>query len=644
MTPRLVDEVRIGASTAPSRALFGPHVTNLGSGRAISERHAAYYGRRARGGCGVIVTEVASVHESDWPYERAPLASECGPGWAAVAGSCAAHGAIVLAGLGHAGMQGSTAWTQDVLWAPSLVPSVHTAEQPLVVGDEEIASLAEGFAAGASLAVRSGCDGVELNAGQHSLLRQFCSGLTNQRADRFGSDRATVLREVLATVRAAVGDGVVGLRLCVDELAPWAGITPEAGVALLLDVAPGTDYVCLVRGSIYTEAATHPDGHVEQGFNAAVTGRCAAALREAGSSALVCAQGSVVDVAVADRLLADGTCDLVEMTRAQIADPDLCRKVASGTGARIRPCVLCNQHCQVRDPRNPVVSCCVNPIAGHELDDAELDVDGREAPVRSRPAALVVGGGVAGLEVARLLARAGHRVTLAERTGTLGGALRAAARLPGRARLGALCTWLEAEVAAEGVVVQTGREVEPTERDGAILVVAAGAVAEPVALRDGDDCSVPRVDAADLADLVAIPGRVVVLDPVGGPVGVGAAELAAGSAAAVTLVTPDVVAGSQLAATGDLVAANARLAAAGVVIVRHAVPVGIAGGAVVVEDRFTGAVSRVDAQLVVDAGHRRAPQVAWPDGAWRVGDAVAPRGVLHAMLEARRTAVGVGIR
>jgi len=97
--------------------MFGPHETNLGRGRSFSDRHVAYYEARAAGGAGVVVTETASVHPSDWPYERAPLAESCGPGWSAVAAACHPHGTLVLAGLGHCGGQGSSAYSQSVLWA-----------------------------------------------------------------------------------------------------------------------------------------------------------------------------------------------------------------------------------------------------------------------------------------------------------------------------------------------------------------------------------------------------------------------------------------------------------------------------------------------------------------------------------------------
>ena len=183
MSTTLTEPIDLGPRRAPCRVVFGPHETNLGRRREISPRHVAYYARRASGGSGVIVTETASVHPSDWPYECAPLAAECGPGWARAVAACRPHGALVLAGLGHAGMQGSSAFSQSALWAPSRVPDAGSRELPMEMEGAEIDALVEGFAAAAVLAAGSGLDGVEINAGQYSLLRQFQSGLTNQRGD-----------------------------------------------------------------------------------------------------------------------------------------------------------------------------------------------------------------------------------------------------------------------------------------------------------------------------------------------------------------------------------------------------------------------------------------------------------------------------
>ncbi len=128
---KLLDPIALGPRTAPNRVLFGPHVTNLGDDdRRLTGRHVAYYARRAVGGCGTIVVEGASVHGSDWPYERAPLADRCVEGWSQIVEACRPHGSLVVASLDHAGGQGSSAYNQAPLWAPSRVPEVNTREVP----------------------------------------------------------------------------------------------------------------------------------------------------------------------------------------------------------------------------------------------------------------------------------------------------------------------------------------------------------------------------------------------------------------------------------------------------------------------------------------------------------------------------------
>ena len=269
MSTALTDPVDLGPRRAPCRVMFGPHETNLSRDRGISARHVAYYARRAAGGCGVIVTETASVHPSDWPYERAPLAADCGPGWAQVVTACRPHGALVLAGLGHAGMQGSSAFSQSALWAPSRVPDAGSRELPMEMAGTEIDAVVDGFAAAAALAAGADLDGVEINAGQHSLLRQFQSGLTNQRGDDYGQDRLLLTERVLRAARGAVGGGrVLGLRLCCDEFAPWAGVTPELAAEQAARLAGLADYLVVVRGSIYSVPATRPDLHTAPGSGA----------------------------------------------------------------------------------------------------------------------------------------------------------------------------------------------------------------------------------------------------------------------------------------------------------------------------------------------------------------------------------------
>jgi len=294
---KLLSSVNLGNAEASNRVMFGPHTTNLGVRRALSERHVAYYRRRAAGGAGIVVTEEASVHPSDWPYERAPLASECGAGWAEVAEACHAHGSLVIAAIGHSGGQGTSHWSQAPLWAPSDEPEVNTREIPKIMERADIRAVISGFGSAATIAARSGIDGVEINAGQHSLVRQFISGLTNRRGDEYGSDKLLFAREVIASVRENSGTGIVGLRLSCDELAPWAGITPESAVDIARELAALVDYVVVVRGSIFSVSATRPDTHVAAGFNLDLVRDVRAGIDQAVP---VVAQGSIVDVGQAE--------------------------------------------------------------------------------------------------------------------------------------------------------------------------------------------------------------------------------------------------------------------------------------------------------------------------------------------------------
>ncbi|MEY2401307.1 MAG: hypothetical protein QOJ08_1418, partial [Ilumatobacteraceae bacterium] len=319
----LLNSLALGPRHAPSRVMFGPHVTNLGDDdRCFTSRHTAYYARRAAGGCGIVVTEGASVHDSDWPYERAPLASRCAAGWTQIAEACHQHSCLVIASLDHAGGQGSSAYSQLPLWAPSRVPEVNSRETPKWMEAVDIDDVIAGFASATQLAIGAGCDGVEINAGQHSLVRQFMSGLTNHRDDAWGIDKLLFATQVIAAARQHTP--LLGLRLCCDELAPWAGMTPETAPEIATNlVGAGIDYVVVVRGSIYSAEKTRPDFHEPPGFNIDICRSVKTALPDT----TVFLQGSVVDCGQAEWAIGEEICDGVEMTRAQIADPDLVAKL-----------------------------------------------------------------------------------------------------------------------------------------------------------------------------------------------------------------------------------------------------------------------------------------------------------------------------
>jgi hypothetical protein len=382
-----------------------------------------------------------------------------------------------------------------------------------------------------------------------------------------------------------------------------------------------------VRGAIFSVEQTRPDWHVPAGFNRDL---CVAVKARAGRDVPVVFQGSIVDVDAAEGALADGVCDIVEMTRAQIADPDLVAKTRRNERDRIRPCLRCNQACMVRDARNPIVSCVVDPSAGHELDEPD-ELDDTTPPHRRR-AVLVIGAGPAGLEAARTAAALGHRVRIVDRAKNAGGLAGAAG--PGAA----LVDWQLRELAHAGVSVELGADHNARPTDDEVVIQCTGG-------RPGRRTYTTSADALviDAEDMVrgdtALPdaGTVVVHDPIGGPIAVALAE-ALGDRA--VLVTPDNIAGNELSRTGDLAPANVRLQQRAVRIERRSILREVTATDAELEDRFTGQRRRIEAVAVLDCGFRL-PGDAHPDADLRAGDCVAPRTLLEAVLEGRRAAHAV---
>ncbi len=388
----------------------------------------------------------------------------------------------------------------------------------------------------------------------------------------------------------------------------------------------------VVRGAIFTAEKTRPDHHEPEGFNLDL---CRDVRGAVPDRVAVVLQGSVVDAVQATGAVAGGVCDAVEMTRAQIADPDLVAKVAAGTPERVRPCLRCNQTCQVRDARNPIVTCVGEPTSGHETEDPEWMSPGHARDV------LVVGAGPAGLEAARVAARRGHRVRVVERSDHVGGM--AAVAGPG----GPLVAWLAAELERLGVPVGLGA-ADWSAQPGEVVLQCTGSRRGVPPYDIVDDATV--LDVADVRAGVAelpVAGPVVLLDPIGGPIAVALAEELGERA---TLVTQDLIAGNELSRTGDLAPANVRLQQRGVQIERHSVvrtvrrcgdgTDGTDGLEVDVDDRFTGRRRTLACVAVVDCGFRL-PDEPLPGAFARAGDCVAPRTLHEAVLEGRRAAFAI---
>jgi 2,4-dienoyl-CoA reductase (NADPH2) len=394
--------------------------------------------------------------------------------------------------------------------------------------------------------------------------------------------------------------------------------------------ALGIDYLVVVRGAIFSANATRPDHHQPTGFNIELTRQVRAALRAAGLDTPVFLQGSVVDAGQAEWAVGDQVCDGVEMTRAQLADPDLVEKLRDGGADRIRPCIRCNQTCQVRDARNPIVTCVVEPTTGHETTDPQW-----YRPASEPRNVTVVGAGVAGLEAARVAAQRGHRVQVVDVSDRAGGAAKTTG--PG----GPFVEWLLSECTRLAVSVRLATPWVGSSPDiarGGVVIQATGG---RTGVRDYqvDDAALV-LDIVDVRrGVVTLPdtGVVVVIDPIGGPIAVALAEELGERA---VLVTQDQIAGNELSRSGDLAPANVRLAQGGVRIERRCIVRAVRPGEIELEDRFSGTRRTVECAAVVDCGFRL-PTDRLPGVDVLIGDCVAPRTILEAVLDARRAAATI---
>jgi len=216
----LFTPIRIGQTSIPNRVVFAAHLTNLAEENLPGPRLIAYYAERARGGCGLIITEEQSVHPSDWAYQKLihgfdPLVIPC---YRRMTRAVHEHGTRIFAQINHNGMQASSMYSRRPVLGPSpMVDPIHR-EMCKEIEQEEIAEIVRGYALVARHVREGGFDGAELQSSHSSLMRQFFSPYYNRRGDAYGGSLENRMRfalEVIHAVRAEIGrDFTLGIRLC----------------------------------------------------------------------------------------------------------------------------------------------------------------------------------------------------------------------------------------------------------------------------------------------------------------------------------------------------------------------------------------------------------------------------------------------
>ena len=409
----LFSPLKIGSTTVRNRISFSAHLTRFAEDWLPTERNAAYLGERAKGGCGLIITEEQSVHPTDRAYDRMIDAFEPAvvPGYRQITWAVHHYGGQVFAQLNHNGQQCDGTRSRLPVIAPSDIPDVLFRETPKIAEAEDLADILEGFYTSSRHVVLGGFDGIEIQASHASLLRQFMSPLSNRRSDVYGGSLENRMRftyEVIDAVREAVGpDYTLGIRLTADEMIP-GGLRLEdtQEIASLLEQTGKIDYINLSIGTFYNLYLVEGSMHTPLGYTVPL----AAAVRSVVSLP-VFATGRINDPVQAEKVLADGHADMIGMVRAQICDPELAIKALEGRLEDIRSCIACNQGCIGRIGSGLTVGCVQNPTIGKENT---WGIDTLKRAQRQRKV-LVIGGGPAGMEAARMACLRGNQVTLWER-------------------------------------------------------------------------------------------------------------------------------------------------------------------------------------------------------------------------------------
>jgi 2,4-dienoyl-CoA reductase (NADPH2) len=471
----------IGPLSLPHRIVMGSMHLGLEGLDDGGAALAAFYRERALGGAGLIVTggsAVSRVGAGGRNYSFVNEFSDTGK-LAAVATAVHDAGGRVLLQLFHAGRYAYESSFGLTPVAPSAVYSRYSRCEPRALSGDEVRETIDDFARGAQRARELGFDGVEIMGSEGYLVDQFLAPATNLRDDEWGGDLERRMRFPLSladAVRAAGGPGqAVVFRMSGASFVEGGGTQADV-VELARALAAGGAVDALNVGIGWHEArvptvqALVPHGAWRP---------WARAVREA-VDVPVMASNRVNTVELADDVLAAGDADFVSMARPFLADPEIVRKSRDPAAGRVNVCIACNQACIDRSIFDKRVSCVVNPRAGYELELGDR--------TRQPHSVAVVGGGPAGMEAARALASAGHRVTLCEASDRLGGQFRMACRIPGKEDFARTIEYFEAELARLGVTVRLESPVsDPRALDGFdYVVVATGVLPRPIDLEGVD--------------------------------------------------------------------------------------------------------------------------------------------------------------
>lgn len=470
----LFSPIKVGNIELKNRIIMAPMGTGSGNvGGTVSEKMIRYYTRRAMGGVSMIIVETTTVDPSGLISETRLRIDDDRylEGLSVLAREIKAHGAKAAIQLSHRGRQASKEEIGALPVAPSALPAPGHKEKPRELASEEIYQLIDSFAEGARRAKDAGFDAIEIHGAHGYLICQFLSKSSNIRTDEFGGDltgRSKFATEIVKQIRKTVGNGFpIIFRFSADEHVE-NGITIEEAkiIAQLLEDA-GADALHISAGNYETfewvvQPMTLPRGCLVN---------LAAEIKSVATVPVITV-GRINNSILAESILQEKKADLIALGRPLIADPDFPIKAAEDREKEIRRCIACNMCVDSRVRLKTDIKCSVNPEFGKEEEY-------NYKPAKSTRRILVVGGGPAGMEAARVAKIRGHQVILCEATDRLGGQLILAAKSPSKKEIASITEYYEYQLKRLGVSIEFNNKVTPElvqKIRPDVIIIATGAI------------------------------------------------------------------------------------------------------------------------------------------------------------------------